>query len=220
MIEYIRGDDMNNWQLTFKRWLNENRRLSERSLGHYAGAIKSIMSWVGMDISDITSKEKYKEFEQAALKNATFILRDSTGNNMYSVALRHFGEFIAAEIPEESIIYPEVVSGVQLVEGGKKQITINAYERNPYARKKCIEYFGAKCVVCGFDFAKVYGDDFSGIIHVHHIKPLSEISDEYIIDPIRDLVPVCPNCHLVIHSKPDGVYTIEEVKQLMLKAKQ
>lgn len=220
MIEYIRGDDMNNWQLTFKRWLNENRRLSERSLGHYAGAIKSIMSWVGMDISDIASKEKYKEFEQAALKNSTFILRDSTGNNMYSVALRHFGEFIAAEIPEESIIYPEVVSGVQLVEGGKKQITINAYERNPYARKKCIEYFGAKCVICGFDFAKVYGDDFSGIIHVHHIKPLSEISDEYIIDPIRDLVPVCPNCHLVIHSKPDGVYTIEEIKQLMLKAKQ
>jgi 5-methylcytosine-specific restriction protein A len=138
---------------------------------------------------------------------------------MYSVALRHFREFITDKIQKEMIIYPDEISSSQLTEGNKKQITVNAYERNPYARQKCIEHFGAKCLICGFDFAKVYGDNFSGIIHVHHLKPISKISQEYIINPIEDLVPVCPNCHLVIHSKPGSVYTIEEVKQLILQPK-
>ncbi len=33
-----------------------------------------------------------------------------------------------------------------------------------------------------------------GFIHVHHLKPLSEVGYEYRVDPIRDLRPVCPNC--------------------------
>jgi 5-methylcytosine-specific restriction protein A len=49
---------------------------------------------------------------------------------------------------------------------------------------------------------------------VHHIVPISEIGKEYIVDPIRDLVPVCPNCHMALHSKKDGVYTIEELRAI------
>ncbi len=149
------------------------------------------------------------------MNNPTFITRDSVGNNMYSVALNHFGAFIAGDTTEESILYPETFQSTTLIEGGKKQITINAYERNPAARKACIRHFGAVCMVCGFNFQKKYGDDFEGIIHVHHIKPLSECTQEYIVDAINDLVPVCPNCHLVIHSKPSGTYTVEEVKTFL-----
>ncbi len=62
-----------------------------------------------------------------------------------------------------------------------------------------------------------FGGDFEGVIHVHHIKPLSQISQKYVVNPIHDLVPVCPNCHLVIHSKPGGVYSIAETKVLIKK---
>lgn len=215
MVLFIRGEDMTNWQIAFKRWLKENRNLSDKSLGHYAGAIKNILSWVDVDILDITDSQSFDGFKESALKDSTFISRDSIGNNMYSVALNHFGGFIAAEISEESIIYPEVLKSMNLIEGAKKQITINAYERNPAARKACIMHYGAVCLVCGFNFQKAYGDDFEGIIHVHHIKPLNEITQEYVIDPIMDMVPVCPNCHLVIHSKPSGIYTIDEVKSFL-----
>jgi len=53
---------------------------------------------------------------------------------------------------------------------------------------------------------------------VHHIKPISEIGEDYLVDPVRDLVPVCPNCHRMLHIKPDGVFSIEELKMLMQKA--
>lgn len=101
------------------------------------------------------------------------------------------------------------------VEGAKKQITVNAYERNPIARNDCIRIHGSKCVICGFDFGSFYGGEFAGKIHVHHIKPIHTVSEEYEVDPEHDLAPVCPNCHMVLHLKPDGVYEIDEVKQMI-----
>ncbi|MBE6844443.1 MAG: hypothetical protein E7508_01835 [Ruminococcus sp.] len=101
-----------------------------------------------------------------------------------------------------------------LIEGAMRDILSNKYERNLKARSRCIAYYGTACQVCGFDFGVVYGEDFAGKIEVHHIKPLYEIKEDYVVDPIKDLVPVCPNCHLVLHSKKDSVYTVEEVKEM------
>lgn len=105
---------------------------------------------------------------------------------------------LAFEIDERSTSLPEEVSG-DLWEGARRSISVNAYERSPDARAKCIEYHGAKCTICGFDFATEFGDDFLGFIHVHHVVPMSEVRERYKVDPVKDLVPVCPNCHAVIH---------------------
>ncbi len=98
-----------------------------------------------------------------------------------------------------------------LIEGAEKIALHGSFERNAEARIKCIEYHGSKCKICGFDFGEVFGDEFDGKIEVHHIKPLSEIRKEHVVDPIHDLIPVCPNCHTILHSKKGGVYTPEEV---------
>ena len=105
------------------------------------------------------------------------------------------------------------------MEGAQKTILQNKYERNPKARARCIAVHGSACKLCGFDFGIAFGEEFSGKIEVHHIKPISEIGGEYVVDPVRDLVPVCPNCHMMLHSKADGVYSVEELKQLKEKRK-
>lgn len=104
-----------------------------------------------------------------------------------------------------------------LMEGFQKENSSNKYERNREARKKCIEYYGAVCQICGFDFGKVYGKEFAGRIDVHHIKPISEIGHEYVVDPIKDLIPVCPNCHAACHYKKDGVYLPDEIRKKIIK---
>ena len=102
-----------------------------------------------------------------------------------------------------------------LMEGAMKEILSNPYERNLKARSRCIAHYGTSCQICGFDFGAVYGEAFAGKIEVHHRKPLCEIKENYIVDPIQDLVPVCPNCHLILHSKKDGVYTVDDVKKML-----
>lgn len=118
----------------------------------------------------------------------------------------------------ETGIYPdEINSSSSLLEGAVYQVSVNAYERNTVARQKCIEHYGTSCFVCGFNFGKVFGELGKGFIHIHHLRQLSEICEEYQVDPVKDLCPVCPNCHAMIHrySRP---LSIEAIKGIMEKA--
>ncbi len=101
-----------------------------------------------------------------------------------------------------------------LYEGSTRKITVNAYERNQEARQQCLDEYGYICKVCKFDFEKIYGTIGKKFIHVHHLKPLSEIKKEYKIDPIEDLRPVCPNCHAMLHKK-NPAYSIDELKSMI-----
>ena len=101
-------------------------------------------------------------------------------------------------------------------EGSPQKRLTNVYERNPKARQKCIAEYGTVCVICKFDFSKEYGKIGEGFIHVHHLRPVSQKIRQ--IDPIKDLRPVCPNCHAIIHKNKEP-YTIEEVKEFQRKAK-
>ena len=105
-------------------------------------------------------------------------------------------------------------AGLPLFEGTAYQIELTAFERNPDARRRCVEHYGARCIVCGFDFGASYGPVASGFIHVHHLVPLSEIAEAYAVDPIADLNPLCPNCHAVAHLRTPP-YTIEEIKAFL-----
>lgn len=98
-----------------------------------------------------------------------------------------------------------------LTEGACYQVTVNAYERDPRARQLCIAGHGTACVICGFSFGAAFGPVAEGFIHVHHLRPLSEIGGEYEVNPVEDLRPVCPNCHAVLHRRVPA-FSIEEVR--------
>ena len=73
--------------------------------------------------------------------------------------------------------------------------------------------------LCGFDFGLTYGEVGHGFIHSHHLRELSDIGEQYVIDPINDLRPVCPNCHAIIHKRKPP-YSIDEVKVLLQQRNQ
>ncbi|WP_105171234.1 HNH endonuclease [Pseudoalteromonas sp. T1lg24] len=111
----------------------------------------------------------------------------------------------------------EVDSNTVYKEGTVKQILVNAYERNVNARKACLQEHGYNCSVCSFDFEKMYGDLGKEFIHVHHEVDISTIGDEYEVDPVKDLKPVCPNCHAMLH-KTRPAMKIEKLKKLINKS--
>ncbi len=114
--------------------------------------------------------------------------------------------------------FPDSAETETCIEGAKITIQVNKYERNTVARQKCIDELGCYCHICGINFEKVYGEIGKDFIHVHHKIPLNEIKEEYVVDPSKDLLPVCPNCHAMLHRKINGKYlTIEELKQIFAK---
>jgi len=105
----------------------------------------------------------------------------------------------ASDDEAPSTIPEQIDEAESFFEGGAIQVLVNGYERNERARRACIAHFGTVCQVCEFDFARFYGPMGRGVIHVHHRTQLSDRNGEYEVDPIRDLIPVCPNCHAMIH---------------------
>jgi 5-methylcytosine-specific restriction protein A len=112
--------------------------------------------------------------------------------------------------------YPDDVSE-SFFEGAVKEVKVNRYERSKTARDKCVDHYGYKCAVCSMNFEEKYGELGRDFIHVHHIIPISEIGKLYELDPIRDLRPVCPNCHSMIHRRVPPL-SVEELKKLVKSA--
>jgi 5-methylcytosine-specific restriction protein A len=84
-------------------------------------------------------------------------------------------------------------------EGAAYSIISQKYERSRYNRAICLKYYGFKCRGCGDALEEKYGPIGQGVIHVHHIVPVSLMGGSYKLNPIKDLIPLCPNCHNIVH---------------------
>ena len=128
----------------------------------------------------------------------------------WSLLYSHYG--IEAETPSINVSQETTY---RLYIEGTQQATLKIREeskRNFMARKDCLEIRGTRCLICGFDSEEQYG--VPGIIDVHHLNPLAN-GEERMTNPATDLIPVCPTCHRVIHSKDNGLYSPNEVRAMM-----
>lgn len=109
------------------------------------------------------------------------------------------GEVVGGTLP------PDAVSAVQ----------VSRYERDPDARRVCLAFHGTSCAACGFSFESAYGGDAPEALAVHHVVPPEMLDSGYQLDPIADLIPLCPNCHAVAHSV-NPPRTVSELRNMSL----
>ena len=122
----------------------------------------------------------------------------------------HFNDFYADGF------YTDVDDQKGFHEGHVRSVMVDIYERSSIARGKCIEYHGDSCLICGINFGEKYGDIGKGFIHIHHLRPLYTIRKDYVVNYKDDLIPVCPNCHAMIHRLPNGEnMRIEQIQQAL-----
>ncbi|MEQ1642468.1 MAG: HNH endonuclease [Pyrinomonadaceae bacterium] len=111
-------------------------------------------------------------------------------------------------VEEEDAVAP-VLFELGLPEGAKTFVEVNRYERSPVNRAACIAIHGSTCGACGLDFEKRYGSLGAGYIEVHHVVPVSKMNAGYVVDPAQDLVPLCANCHAMVHRRDPPVPLVE-----------
>jgi hypothetical protein len=180
------------------------------------GGLQAAKDWLKPESTPTSGLQKLIDINRLDLSVEALVLRQPwctlfTGDEL-QVAQTRLNIASGCYLPEE------VLDESGLVEGAVRQIAINSYERNSEARRICIEHYGTTCAVCEFNFGASYGAVAEGLIHVHHLKPLSEVHQQYKVNPIVDLRPICPNCHAVIHLGKQ-TRSIEEVRLLIGEAR-
>jgi 5-methylcytosine-specific restriction protein A len=123
---------------------------------------------------------------------------------------------ILLEVEEISDVVPLFEAG--LPEGSKRVVEVNKYERSPINRARCLAYHGFNCKACNHNFSDKYGPIGDEYIEVHHIIKVSEMGAGYIVDPINDLIPLCSNCHAIVHRR-DPPLTVEGLVSLLSNPK-
>ena len=124
--------------------------------------------------------------------------------------------------PQEQKITEQVFNDLEQMfesglEGKKTQVLTTKYERDPKLRLQAVLIHGESCAVCGFNFEEKYGEHGKGFIHIHHIKAISTAGGEIIVNPETDLIPLCANCHAMIHRRKDITLTIDELSKIINK---
>lgn len=131
---------------------------------------------------------------------------------MHILSPERFQEQVAEDEAEkrrlESFSEAKLLRDIYAFEGKLVHRLHASRERNRALRNEKIKGFQEQngdlfCEVCGFSFLEKYGSLGFGLIEVHHVQPLSSLTEESATS-LEDLMLVCPNCHMVIHSgEPD-----------------
>lgn len=151
----------------------------------------------------------------AAKREAIVHLVSSDYN--YSDVL-HGSEELLNTSPARSVIPLDEIVREGRVQTGNR----NVYERSRRLRSAAIEAHihdgKLYCDCCNFEFGSFYGSYYGiSCIEIHHIKPLFMYEDDDIMRTIEqclpNMIPVCPNCHRVIHKNHIGIDELPIFKQ-------
>lgn len=177
-------------------------------------------------IYNLTSASQIRDLRNRVVTNPAAKYRDDESNGRLSQAIHLYADFLdskynPAKKKPKAVKPPkskqEGTTSQVFVEGATVQQTYDKRERNPQARKDCIDKKGCKCLVCGFDFEAVYGQVGRNYIEVHHLRPISQTDDEHEVTA-EDLVPLCANCHAMAHRRSPEPFTPEELKAFLTDA--
>jgi predicted restriction endonuclease len=175
-----------------------------------------------------TDHNYYKQLRQGVFGNSHANEENNNRDKLFTEALRYYALFLDSkafkgkekvrlttrekaekkaknqtkvQLPKniEDPLLPPYNAEEELKEGQIRQVNITRHERNRALRQKCLEHYGYVCRVCGMNFEQQYGEIGKEFIEVHHLYPISNTDGEHEVDPITELVPLCCNCHSMIH---------------------
>ncbi|MBT9450215.1 HNH endonuclease [Akkermansia glycaniphila] len=207
----------------------QNKALKPRTCQSYINAIKNKISNYLQNEKILAHNHTLFHINDPALLFAIqhgFELSESfresniIGHNMYSCALGHYIQFIHSYTKDNpSSIIKEQTALIVRTEGGRRVVVSTLIERNPALRNAAIAIHGTTCLGCGFNFGETYGTYGEGYIEIHHVYPLGKETRYVKTSVATDLIPLCSNCHCMVHHKKDYVLSLNEL-QMILKSPQ
>jgi predicted HNH restriction endonuclease len=113
---------------------------------------------------------------------------------------------------------------IAIEEGSRMEVRGTILKRSRILRKMAVAHFSdvngsISCSGCGFVAENVYGAGARGLIEIHHLKPLFLRKGWQVRASVREalryVVPLCPNCHRVVHWDKSRCLPISELRQMV-----
>ena len=181
-------------------------------------------------MSEYTKKDSSKYFSLTAegLKyvedNLAFLQYLFKNSFEYDSAIELSSKVFTSKKTKKILIYDEDDT---ITEGKVSTKTAIVKERSQKLRRAAIEHYTVDgkivCSVCGFDFKKIYGELGDGYIQMHHENPVYQYSDDgfetYISEAVKNMKPLCANCHCMVHRNKGRLISITELKAIVDSSK-
>ena len=156
----------------------------------------------------------------AAFDLVDLVLSDLFDLFDYDSAIELSSKVFTSKKTKKVLIYDEDDT---ITEGKVSTKTAIVKERSQKLRRAAIEHYTVDgkivCSVCGFDFKKIYGELGDGYIQMHHENPVYQYSDDgfetYISEAVKNMKPLCANCHCMVHRNKGRLISITELKAIM-----
>ena len=177
-------------------------------------------------MSEYTKKDSSKYFSLTVegLKyvedNLAFLQYLFKNSFEYDSAIELSSKVFTSKKTKKVLVYDEDDT---ITEGKVSTKTAIVKERSQKLRRAAIEHYTVEgkivCSVCGFDFKKIYGELGDGYIQMHHENPVYQYSDDgfetYISEAVKNMKPLCANCHCMVHRNKGRLISITELKAIM-----
>lgn len=167
----------------------------------------------------------YDRVRNKIANNKEMRKEDEAADSKYSLHLKLYSGFLESKAFKNIIKPPKTAKSAKpvkpvmpkeriMTEGEKKHVEFETANRNPKLRQACIDKYGYQCQCCGMNFADMYGEELGAqFIEVHHLKMISTYDEQKPEDYLENLVPLCSNCHSMIHHGKDGPLTLRELRE-------
>lgn len=166
--------------------------------------------------NNLTEEEWPSRWKSFYVKITKVPIPESTDSD-FSITLewmQHGIDLVFSLLTISDISENDIFGQAVQTEGTPQEIRSIRYERNHINRELCLHMKGHSCAVCGMNFFDTYGIIGKDFIEVHHTTPVSEMDEDFVLNIERDLVPLCSNCHSMVHRKKPP-YSIHEMKMIL-----
>ncbi len=164
------------------------------------------------------SGDRFSEYSELTFEVETLTAESSIEYGLLNEREERVLQFavmlIASVLPIEKATFRNADEVLGYPEGAVSQVLVNRYERDPRNRRDAIAIHGKSCLACDFNFQERYGELGSEYIVVHHTIPVSQMGNDYVVDPAKDLVTLCANCHAMVH-RHDPPMSVTDLRKIL-----
>lgn len=198
-------------------YLRSIRHLSDSSIKHYVGGLSTIdkllvaKSKVHRSIYEINSMQDLLVIREHLKSDVEFLLKDSTGHNMYSAALNNYirfaqgDDFFTEAYSLKDIDKPMKVAEMQIVDGYQ-------YRRSSIVKQQAIKAAHFMCESDNKHITFTAKSNKAQYMEGHHLIPLKDQGEfKYSLDIYANIVSLCPLCHRLLH------FGVEKEKRALLE---